>query len=114
MRTGRARYRGLVGIGLALVAGAAASAQAQTPPQPRAGLELARRLCAGCHAVERGNLHSIEPRAPAFTAIAGVRGVSARALAAALQTSHRVMPDIVLTPSARADVVAYILSLRPD
>ena len=48
----------------------------------------------------------------AFTVIADVRGMSAMALHVALQTSHRSMPNIVLDPQERADVVAYILSLK--
>jgi hypothetical protein len=34
------------------------------------------------------------------------------ALSAALQTSHRTMPNLVLDPNELADVVAYILSLK--
>jgi cytochrome c len=99
-----------VAIGLAAVAAGAASAQA--PGNVRSGLELARARCADCHAVERGNRQSIQPAAPAFTVIANSPGMSARALAAALQTSHRDMPDIMLAPRERADIVAYILSLH--
>jgi cytochrome c len=97
---------------LVLAAIAATQANAQAPGNARAGLELARTRCADCHAVERGNHRSIQPAAPAFTVIANSPGMSARALAAVLQTSHRDMPDIVLAPRERADIVAYILSLH--
>ena len=30
-----------------------------------------------------------------------------------LQTPHATMPDLVLSPSDRSDLIAYILSLRP-
>lgn len=95
-----------------LAALAAAPSGAQEPEPSRAGLELARSRCAQCHAVERGNRRSIVADAPAFSIIAAVRGVSARALAAMLQTSHSAMPDIMLTSRQRTDVIAYILSLR--
>jgi mono/diheme cytochrome c family protein len=85
---------------------------AQTAPDARHGLELARALCAGCHAVERGNLRSINPDAPAFSVVAGSPAMSEFALRALLRNSHRRMPDIVLTPGDRADVVAYILGLK--
>jgi hypothetical protein len=34
------------------------------------------------------------------------------ALSAALNTSHRSMPNIMLSPDERADIIAYILSLK--
>jgi hypothetical protein len=34
------------------------------------------------------------------------------ALSAALTTSHRLMPNIILEPDERRDVIAYILSLK--
>jgi hypothetical protein len=34
------------------------------------------------------------------------------ALSAALNTSHRSMPNIMLAADERADIVAYILSLK--
>jgi hypothetical protein len=34
------------------------------------------------------------------------------ALSAALNTSHRTMPNIILQADEQADVIAYILSLK--
>ena len=93
---------------------AAGPVVAQTAPNARKGLETARAICAGCHAVERGNLRSINPAAPAFSAIAGWPGVSDLALRAGLQSSHLRMPDIVLARDDREDIIAYILGLRDD
>jgi mono/diheme cytochrome c family protein len=108
----------LLAIGFApatvLALAAATPAGAQAPGNARAGLELARSRCAECHAVERGNRRSIQPAAPALTVVANSPGMSARALAAVLQTSHRDMPDIMLAPDERADIVAYILSLKGE
>jgi hypothetical protein len=39
--------------------------------------------------------------------------MTALALTAALQTSHKTMPNLIVAPEDRADVVAYILSLQP-
>jgi hypothetical protein len=46
--------------------------------------------------------------------IATVPGMTAAALLAALQTSHRerTMPNLILPPNELRDVVAYVLSLK--
>ena len=75
------------------------------------GSALALQVCMACHGV-RKNEASINPLAPPFAAIAEVRGMSAMALNVALQSPHRAMPNIMLDPQERADVVAYILSLK--
>jgi mono/diheme cytochrome c family protein len=95
----------------AAVAGAAA---AQEIGRPQKGLALAQQQCAECHAIGRKEVASPNPAAPRFETIATSRGMSATALTAALQTSHRTMPNIVLEADAMRDVVAYILSLKPD
>jgi mono/diheme cytochrome c family protein len=91
-----------------------AQVRAQDSANARRGLAYARTHCTGCHAVERGNRRSPNPRAPAFTAVAAVPGMTAMALHAALTTPHRAMPNIVLDPRDRTAVVDYILSLARD
>jgi mono/diheme cytochrome c family protein len=86
--------------------------QAQQVGQPGQGLASAERLCAQCHAVQKGLAPSRNENAPSFQAIASVPGMTAIALSAALNTSHRTMPNIVLEPDERADIIAYILSLK--
>jgi hypothetical protein len=44
--------------------------------------------------------------------IAATPGMTSIALTAALLTSHRLMPNIMLEPDERRDVIAYILSLK--
>ena len=39
-------------------------------------------------------------------------GMNAMALSAALNTSHRSMPNFVLAPDEQSDIAAYILSLK--
>jgi mono/diheme cytochrome c family protein len=87
---------------------------AQAAPDARKGLEIARVICAGCHAVERGNLRSVDRNAPAFSVIANWPAMSEIALRAALQSPHRRMPDIVLAREDRDDIVAYILGLKDE
>ncbi len=93
---------------------AAPPAAAQTSPDARHGLEIARTMCAGCHAVERGNLRSINPDAPAFSVVAASPAMSELALRALLRNSHRRMPDIIVAPGDRGDIVAYILGLKKE
>jgi mono/diheme cytochrome c family protein len=76
------------------------------------GREIARAICAACHVVARGQLVSPNSEAPPFPLLAATSGMTTIALTAALLTSHRQMPNIVLQPDERRDVIAYILSLK--
>jgi mono/diheme cytochrome c family protein len=89
----------------------ASGASAQDIGQPGRGRAAALRLCSDCHAVERGTLSPMF-NAPAFELVANTPGMNATALSAALQTSHRTMPNLVLEPGDFSDVIAYILSLQ--
>ena len=80
--------------------------------QSSRGLVLAQRLCAECHAVQKEYLRSPNANAPRFQAIASSPGMTATALSAALNTSHRAMPNIMLPADEQADIIAYILSLK--
>jgi mono/diheme cytochrome c family protein len=79
---------------------------------PLRGLVVAQKLCAVCHAIG-GDEDSPNIDAPAFEAIAAVSGLTAAALQASLQTSHKTMPNLILQAGDRANLVAYILSLQP-
>lgn len=78
----------------------------------RQGLAFAQQACAACHAIRQSQL-SPNANAPTFEAIASVPGMTAIALQASLQTSHRSMPNLILSTEERRNVVAYILSLKP-
>jgi hypothetical protein len=73
---------------------------------------LAQHLCGQCHAVQSQQRASPNENAPRFDAIAAVPGMTAIALAATLNTSHRTMPNIILAADDQADIIAYILSLK--
>jgi mono/diheme cytochrome c family protein len=86
--------------------------EAQEIGQPSRGLVLAQRLCAECHAVQKEYSRSPNANAPRFQAIASIPGMTAIALSAAFNTSHRAMPNIMLAADEQADMIAYILSLK--
>lgn len=83
-------------------------ALAQQYGDPRSGERVAAENCAQCHGgVDAPN------GAPAFVTVASMPSTTEQSLTALLQTPHASMPDLILSPEDRADVVAYILSLRP-
>ncbi len=76
------------------------------------GREIAQNICSACHVVSRGQRVSPNTEAPPFPNLADTPGMTSIALSAALLTSHRLMPNIILEPDERRDVIAYILSLK--
>lgn len=90
----------------------ATTAAAQEIGSRGRGLELARHLCAECHAIEDNDASSPNPDAPPFPTIAAIPGMTGLALTATLNTSHRSMPNILLSPEEQANLIAYILSLK--
>src|SRR3954452_24277188 len=102
-----------VGLAAMIVLSLAAEiGEAQEIGQPGRGLALAQRLCSQCHAVRKEQAQSSNEKAPRFQVIASVPGMTSIALSAALNTSHRTMPNIMLQPDEQADVIAYILTLK--
>jgi mono/diheme cytochrome c family protein len=89
-----------------------AHSEAQEIGQPSRGLASAQRLCAECHAIQKDQGRSPNKDAPRFQLIASVPGMTTIALSAALGTSHRSMPNIMLEADERADIIAHILSLK--
>lgn len=98
--------------GLALLLAGAGGAYAQNEGVAARGHDLAVKVCAECHGVEKGYQPSPEPFAPTFEAVANSPGMSPLAMSVFLQTPHATMPNLVLTATERADVVAYISSLK--
>ena len=91
---------------------AAQQACAQEFGDLQAGRALAHQVCAECHAVDTGDSRSPNELAPRFEAVAATPGMTAAALNAFLHTSHRSMPNLLLTEDQARGVIAYILSLR--
>lgn len=77
------------------------------------GGAYARANCAECHGVEPAtDDFSPNPDAPDFSVVANTPGMTERALAVWLQTSHPTMPNFILTETARDNLIAYIMSLK--
>ncbi len=87
------------------------SAGAQEAGDKHRGYAFASTHCSECHAIAPAVEHSPNPSAPTFIDVAKTNGMTGRALAAWLDTSHPTMPNFVLKRQDRDDVVAYILSL---
>jgi mono/diheme cytochrome c family protein len=82
-------------------------------PDAQKGHELAERLCAICHAVTPGST-SGRPDVPSFAVIAKLPDLTPERLVGAIIIPHPPMPGIPLTRSEIRDIVAYIMSLRPQ
>jgi mono/diheme cytochrome c family protein len=91
----------------------AQSAMAQEPGDVRAGHVFASLHCAECHAVMPGPDKSPNANAPPFAKVAATPGMTGRALAVWLQSSHPTMPDFLIAQEDRDNVIAYIMSLQP-
>jgi mono/diheme cytochrome c family protein len=91
---------------------AACDVRAQSAGDPKAGSMLARQVCSVCHATQRGQVRSPNPRAPTFVELAASPGMTSAALLVALTTPHAGMPMFRLSTEERDDVIAYILSLH--
>lgn len=86
--------------------------RAQEPGDAQAGRIIVDVQCTQCHALRPGPSPHLD--APSFFALANTPGMTGRALAVALQTSHEVMPNFVLERQDRDNIIAYIMSLRQE
>jgi mono/diheme cytochrome c family protein len=89
------------------------SGNAQEPGDAQAGLSFAQKNCTACHAVRQGETESPNPEAPSFDSVAKTRGMTGRALAVWLQTSHPTMPNFLIAQKDRDNIISYIMSLKP-
>jgi mono/diheme cytochrome c family protein len=88
------------------------AAAAQELGNAKLGHEYASQVCVECHDVEAKGEISPNPDAPSFQSVADTRGMTARALAVWMQTSHPTMPNLVIKPDDMDNVIAYIMSLK--
>lgn len=110
-----------IGPALLLAFLGAACTPDQPPPSPAAraesaakGLTIAEKWCAECHrvkaeqrAVARPNMH-----APAFADVVARPEVNSGYLARFMEVQHLPMTTFRLYSDEKADVVAYMLSLK--
>ena len=98
--------------GPALLHGGPAAAQ-QVPGDAAAGFELAGKLCSGCHLIDNRQRGPVVDGVPTFSEIARrlppdeiERGL--------LAPTHPVMPEPPLDARGRADIIAYLATLRSN
>ncbi len=101
---------------LAVLSGAlaplASSALAQGG-DPAAGARLVRADCAACHAVGADpDTRSPDPRAPRFLDVARMPSTTELSIKVFLRSSHRNMPNFILSPEEIDGIASYILSLK--
>ena len=75
------------------------------------GHRLAQAWCEGCHVIGP-QLLDIVGEPPSFQAVANQPGMTPLALKVFLRTSHRNMPNIVVSPAQAEALASYILSLK--
>jgi mono/diheme cytochrome c family protein len=93
-----------------VLAATALGSVAASAADPDHGQTLARRWCATCHVVAP-NQQRPTGEAPPFAAIAKRPDFDANRLANFLLDPHPKMPNMSLTRTEAADIVAYIAAL---
>jgi mono/diheme cytochrome c family protein len=113
-RVGRSEMRGIWILVAAVVIAGFGNATAREYGDPARGLTFAQKTCATCHAVRAEDLLSPVSEATSFVEVANTPGMTRIALTAFFQTPHPTMPNLVVAPQDMDDVIAYILTLKPE
>lgn len=80
---------------------------------PAIGANLAQTECAACHAVGRdADAKSPEPRAPRFVDVAKMPSTTELSVKVFLRSTHKNMPNIILSDEEVDSIASYILGLR--
>jgi mono/diheme cytochrome c family protein len=75
------------------------------------GKEIAKRWCASCHLVERGQTRTTD-QAPPFSYVAGMPDFDENKLAFLLLKPHPSMPQVSLSRTEVADMADYIRTFK--
>ncbi len=87
-------------------------AQAQGA-DPTVGARLAEDHCSSCHAVgPNPHVKSPNPEAPAFALVAHMPSTTELSLKVFLRSSHKNMPNFILSQEEIDSVTSYILGLK--
>lgn len=78
------------------------------------GQALAERWCGNCHVVSRSAPAGRADGLPTLPAIAAKRETTAASLRGIMSAPHGRMPDLSLGARDQDDLIAYVLSLRPN
>ncbi len=95
-------------------ASAVSGADKLSGPSPENGYALAKRFCNGCHLIDNSTTTTVPAGVPTFPGIANKPGQTGQHIMNVLIQPHPPMPDIHLSTSEIADVVAYLETLRSD
>ena len=101
-------------IVLAIAVITSGPAFSQEPGDVMQGQELAQTVCAECHAVTPGAIHSPNGHAPTFDTIAHMPGMTPMAIRVWLRSAHKEMPNIMLSRDETDNVIAYLQSLKAN
>jgi mono/diheme cytochrome c family protein len=99
-------------LALPLAVLAISGVEAQAADKASGGV-LARRLCVNCHIVAPGEAaQQVTPGIPSFQVIANKTDQTSQKIQDFIINPHPPMPQVQLTNFERADLAAYILSLK--
>ena len=101
-------------LGLCMLSGIGLTEAQPVSGDAKRGQELSQRVCSGCHSVSPDSAATINADVPTFAAIAGKPDTTAEHLAGRIIVPHPPMPNVQLTVAEMRDIIAYILSLRPQ
>jgi len=108
----RHRSRTSVASLLLLAATSALPASAQPPGDATRGHDYAKAVCAECHATGAGEPTPPYSKAPSFSDIAAIPGMTSMALSAWFVTSHPTMPNLIIPERTKEDLLAWFAVLR--
>jgi mono/diheme cytochrome c family protein len=95
-------------LAFVLIAAPAIAASAD----PTTGAQIARTECATCHAVDRdAEAKSPDPKAPRFLDVAKMPSTTELSLKVFLRSSHKNMPNFILSREEIDSLASYILGL---
>lgn len=96
-------------LSLALTGAFLASARADGAE----GARIVKESCASCHAVgAEADAKSPDPKAPRFIDVANMPSTTELSIKVFLRSSHKNMPNFILSPEEADAVAAHILGLK--
>ena len=106
--------KGLIFISLFALSAAVTVVHSKERGNQTEGRKLAQDVCAECHSIDPGIKSSPNLLAPPFQDIADTPGMNGLALSVWSITPHKIMPNFAFSHEQRADIIAYILSLKSE
>jgi mono/diheme cytochrome c family protein len=96
---------------IALIAGMSSAMAQGADPAP--GAQFAKEHCSSCHAVGADpHVKSPNPEAPPFALVAQMPSTTELSLKVFLRSSHKNMPNLILSSEEIDSVTSYILGLK--